>query len=47
MDRLLHYEIAERLGEGKNGTTYLAMDTGLQRAVVIKLLEHPSTLSED
>lgn len=47
MDRLLHYEIAERLGEGKNGATYLAMDTGLQRAVVIKLLDHPATQGED
>lgn len=39
MDRILHYEIVREVGEGKNGRTFLAMDTGLQRAVVVKLLE--------
>jgi serine/threonine-protein kinase len=38
MKRLLHYDIVKQLGEGKNGPSYLAYDTGLQRAVVIKLL---------
>jgi len=36
MDRLLHYEITEKLGKGKNGESYLSYDTALQRAVVIK-----------
>ncbi len=36
MDRLLHYEISKKLGEGKNSETFLALDTGLQRPVVIK-----------
>lgn len=47
MDRLLHYDLAEKLGESKNGSTFLAMDTGLQRGVVIKLLDHPSAASDD
>lgn len=47
MNRLLHYEIAEKLGEGKHGATYLAMDTGFQRAVAIKLLDHPHTKTDE
>jgi serine/threonine-protein kinase len=47
MDRILHYEIVRELGEGKNGRTFLAMDTGLQRAVVVKLLEKSETHSAD
>jgi len=47
VDKLLHYSISEKLGEGKNGRTYLALDTGLQRPVVIKLLEHPECPGED
>jgi serine/threonine protein kinase len=39
MDRILQYEIAQTLGEGKNGVAYLAVDSGLQRAVVVKSLE--------
>jgi serine/threonine protein kinase len=38
MQRLLHYEISEKLGDGKNGETYLAIDTGLERVVAIKTL---------
>ena len=43
MDRVLHYEIAEKLGEGKNGAAWSAVDTGLQRAVVVKELNRPDT----
>lgn len=43
MDRILHYEIAERLGEGKNGIAWSGVDTGLQRAVVVKELNRPDT----
>lgn len=39
MERILHYDISRQLGQGKNGPTYLAYDTGLQRPVVIKLLD--------
>ena len=39
MDSILHYQIASELGRGKNGPTYSAVDTGLQRAVVLKVLE--------
>jgi serine/threonine protein kinase len=46
MDRILHYEIAQKLGEGKNGETYLALDSGLQRAVVIKTLRQDSKIRE-
>lgn len=43
MERILHYDIAKKLGVGKNGPSYLAMDTGFQRAVVLKFLNHPHT----
>lgn len=39
MERILHYDISRQLGHGKNGPTYLAYDTGLQRPVVLKLLD--------
>lgn len=38
MDHILHYDIARTLGEGKNGPSLLAYDSGLQRAVVLKRL---------
>jgi serine/threonine-protein kinase len=39
MKQILHYEIAEELGRGKNGLTFAAFDSGLQRAVTIKFIE--------
>jgi len=39
MKKILHYDVGEKLGEGKNGPTYLAWDSGLERAVVIKMLD--------
>jgi len=47
MNRILHYDIARQLGEGKNGCAYAAMDAGLQRAVVIKTLERAAALSDE
>lgn len=47
MEKLKHYEIAEKLGEGKHGPTFLAMDTLHQRTVVIKRLDHPATRTEE
>jgi serine/threonine-protein kinase len=47
MDRILHYEIVRELGDGKNGRTFLAMDTGFQRAVVVKLLERTEAHSAE
>ena len=46
MKRLLHYDIVNQLGEGKSGPSYLAYDTGLQRAVVIKLLARRERVDE-
>jgi serine/threonine protein kinase len=39
MNKILHYDIAEKLGEGPNGPAWLAIDSGFQRAVVVKNLE--------
>jgi len=36
--RFLHYQVASKLGEGKNGTVFEALDSGHQRAVVVKRL---------
>jgi serine/threonine protein kinase len=38
MNKILHYDIAEKLGEGPNGPSWLAIDSGFQRAVVVKNL---------
>jgi serine/threonine protein kinase len=46
MQRLLHYEISGKLGDGKNGETYLAIDTGLERAVVLKTLSCETSRSQ-
>jgi serine/threonine-protein kinase len=46
MNRILHYDIARQLGEGKNGVAYAAMDSGLQRAVVVKMLERTALSDE-
>ena len=46
MERILHYEISRQLGHGKNGPTYLAYDTGLQRPVVIKLLDSRPSVTQ-
>lgn len=42
MKKILHYDIGEKLGEGKNGPTYVAWDPGQDRAVTIKLLTRGS-----
>jgi len=47
MNRILHYDIARPLGEGKNGSTYAAVDAGLQRAVVIKTLGRTATWADE
>ena len=47
MHRILHYEIAEQLGEGKNGLSWSAVDSALQRAVVIKELRSPVVRREE
>jgi len=47
MNRILQYEIAQTLGKGKNGVAYLAVDSGLQRAVVVKSLERTTSAGDE
>ena len=42
----LHYALARKLGEGKNGETWQALDTGLERVVVLKLFHSGRRFSE-
>ena len=44
--RLLHYQLTKRLGTGGQATAYLATDTKLARAVVLKLLDAEPASSE-
>jgi len=41
VDKLLHYTISRKLGRGKHGDVYVALDTGLDRVVAIKCLTPP------
>lgn len=47
MDKLRHYEIDDKLGEGKHGPAFLATDSHHQRTVVIKHLNHPTTATDE
>ncbi len=47
MDKLRHYEISEKLGEGKHGPAFLATDGRHQRTVVIKHLNHSTTATDE
>lgn len=39
MDRFLHYRVSRSLGQGNDESTFIAVDEGLQRAVVLKVLD--------
>jgi serine/threonine-protein kinase len=46
-NQFLHYQLAERLGEGPLGETWQAVDPALERGVVIKLLRPFAYADED
>jgi serine/threonine protein kinase len=47
MEKLLHYDIAEKLGEGKHGEVYQALDSGLSRVVAIKVFRPPLLVGKE